>query len=626
MLFRTPRLLLLLSLCLLFSCSSTNKEKVNRKFTLQEFLQAHRISDAGLSPDGKSVFYISNKENYPSIWSTPSSALRPTKIVDIGRPIKNLYVAPDGEHLFFTADRDGNENYQIYSFHLKTGQQFKLTQKNDRRYYFCGWSNDGSLYSFSSNHRKVQFFDIYQGSAQAAYKGSPQHKSLIKTDHVNLCGNFAPNNKKYAFVRMFGNSHQKIIVADLINNHYKEVTPRDQKAIFGGVAWSKLGSHLYVLTDYKSDMQYLGKIDLQSSKIKAISHEPFEVESFDLSASGNLSFYNVNKYGYSFPKFYSGEFEAHLKRELGPGIVKIHGISNDDQSFLYSKEDPKSPKELFIWEESQPSTRVTNANQSPVPKSQMAQFQIKKFHSRDGLEISSLYLSPQNLGPKKIPAIILIHGGPESQSRPTYSGLSQYLVNQGFAVIMPNFRGSTGYGKRFRKLVYGDWGGKHIDDIVATYEHLKSLPEVDPNKISVVGGSFGGFSVLSAITQHPDKFFAAVDIFGPSNLFTFVNSVPEHWKPLVKTLVGDPTKNRKMFYERSPIFHIHKIKTPLLVIQGKHDPRVVKAESDKIVEALKKRGKTVDYLLFKDEGHGFSKNKNKFTAYGRIISFLKKNM
>jgi dipeptidyl aminopeptidase/acylaminoacyl peptidase len=252
---------------------------------------------------------------------------------------------------------------------------------------------------------------------------------------------------------------------------------------------------------------------------------------------------------------------------------------------------------------------------------------VVKYKSFDGLEISALLYQPKGLIKNgSNPAIVWPHGGPEWQEKNLFNKYFQILANRGYTVIVPNFRGSTGYGKSFQQMIYKDWGGAEFRDVVASREYLLSLGYADKDNIAVVGGSFGGFMTLTCITKAPELWKCAVDIFGPSNLLTFLNSVPEHWKPGTYELVGHPEHDKQMLTERSPINYVNEIKCPLFVIQGFYDPRVVKFESDQMVEKLKEQNKEVEYFVFEDEGHGFQKVSNQIKAWEMITVFLDKYM
>ncbi|MFU8773119.1 MAG: alpha/beta hydrolase family protein, partial [Anaerolineales bacterium] len=228
----------------------------------------------------------------------------------------------------------------------------------------------------------------------------------------------------------------------------------------------------------------------------------------------------------------------------------------------------------------------------------------------------------------KTPVIVSIHGGPEAQELPAYmySGLYQYLLSRGIGILAPNIRGSTGYGKSYQKLIHRDWGGAELKDIEHAAKYLLSLDWVDPERIGVFGGSFGGFATLSAVSRLPDYWAAAVDIVGPSNLVTFARAVPPFWKRFMEKWVGDPEKDHDFLMERSPVTYVDQIKAPLFIIQGANDPRVVKSESDQIVEKLRARGVEVRYDIYEDEGHGFTKRHNQLKAWHDTAEFFEKHL
>jgi dipeptidyl aminopeptidase/acylaminoacyl peptidase len=225
-----------------------------------------------------------------------------------------------------------------------------------------------------------------------------------------------------------------------------------------------------------------------------------------------------------------------------------------------------------------------------------------------------------------VAAVLSVHGGPESQSRPLYWPLYQYLLSRGIAVLDPNIRGSTGYGKTYQRLIRRDWGGAELEDLRSARDWLSRQGWVDDDRVGVFGGSFGGFAVLSCVTRLPDRWAAAVDIFGPSNLVTFARAVPPTWKRLMAKWVGDPDDDRDLLLERSPITYVDAVRTPLLVIQGATDPRVVKGESDQMVDRLRELGRDVEYVVFEDEGHGFTRRRNEVKALGLAAEFLERKL
>jgi dipeptidyl aminopeptidase/acylaminoacyl peptidase len=259
-----------------------------------------------------------------------------------------------------------------------------------------------------------------------------------------------------------------------------------------------------------------------------------------------------------------------------------------------------------------------------IPEDVFVEPELIQYQTFDGRDISAFLYKPRVAEGGQVPAVLAIHGGPEAQERPEYryGGLYQYLVYRGIAVLAPNIRGSNGYGKTFQKLIHHDWGGDDLKDMEAAAQYLLAQDWVDPERIGVFGGSYGGFATLSCVTRLPDYWAAGAELVGPSNLVTFASSVPPTWRRMVDKWVGNPETEREFLLERSPITYVDQIRCPLLVMQGANDYRVVKAESDQMVERIRARGGTVEYVVFPDEGHGFTRRSNLLKAYRTTAEFF----
>jgi dipeptidyl aminopeptidase/acylaminoacyl peptidase len=261
-----------------------------------------------------------------------------------------------------------------------------------------------------------------------------------------------------------------------------------------------------------------------------------------------------------------------------------------------------------------------------VPREdELSDVELIGYPSFDGREIPAwLYRPPDVEG--RLPVVLSIHGGPEAQEQPLYHPLYQYLLSRGIAVLATNIRGSTGYGKSYQRLVQRDWGGGDMQDWEHAVKWLHEQEWVDAERIGVYGGSYGGFATLTCVTRLPDYWAAAVDIVGPSNLITFARAVPPSWQRMMKRFVGDPDEDVDLLRERSPMTYIENVKTPLLVIQGAKDPRVVKGESDQLVDKLRELGREVEYVVFEDEGHGFTKRQNEVKALSLAADWLERHL
>jgi len=291
----------------------------------------------------------------------------------------------------------------------------------------------------------------------------------------------------------------------------------------------------------------------------------------------------------------------------------------------------RAPSNLYVYSfATANASKLTNTLNKEIDPLDLVESEVVRFKSFDGLTIPSIYYKPHQASPShKGPALVWVHGGPGGQTRKGYGSIIQYLVNHGYAVLGINNRGSSGYGRTFYVADDQKHGREPLWDCVEGKKYLASLPYVDPNRIGIIGGSYGGYMVLAALAFQPDVFAAGVDIFGVSNWLRTLESMPVYWEPVRLALykeMGDPVKDKEMLRAISPLFHADKIKKPLMVLQGANDPRVIKAESDDIVAAVKKNGVPVEYVVFPDEGHGFAKKKNQIEGYSAVLKFLDQHL
>jgi dipeptidyl aminopeptidase/acylaminoacyl peptidase len=289
----------------------------------------------------------------------------------------------------------------------------------------------------------------------------------------------------------------------------------------------------------------------------------------------------------------------------------------------------RSPNNLYAYDfGGEKPVRLTDSLSKQIDPADLVDSEVVRFKSFDGMVIPSIYFKPQQAtAENKVPALVWVHGGPGDQTRKGWSAGIQHLVNHGYAVLGINNRGSSGYGKTFYTADDRKHGKEPLWDCVEGKKYLTTLPYVDASRIGIIGGSYGGYMVLAALAYKPEEFAVGVDIFGVSNWLRTLQSIPKWWESARQALyqeIGNPEKDEAMLREISPVFHADKIRRPLLVLQGANDPRVLKSESDDIVAAAKKNGVPVEYIVFPDEGHGFTKKKNQIEGYGAILRFLDK--
>src|SRR5581483_9329526 len=288
-------------------------------------------------------------------------------------------------------------------------------------------------------------------------------------------------------------------------------------------------------------------------------------------------------------------------------------------------DEPRRGQNIYVVDTATgESTRVTDSNIGLPPAETMVEPELVSYASWDGLDIPAwLYRAPGD-GPQ--PVVLYIHGGPESQERAGYKPFAQYLCSRGINVLATNIRGSTGYGKTYQRMIHRRWGDVDRKDWEAAVEWLRSQDWADGDRIGVAGGSYGGFAVLTCLSRLPDLFAVGVDIFGPSNLVTLTETAPPTWRRMFRDWIGDPEDDRDMLIAASPLTYADQIKAPLLVIQGAKDYRVVQAESDQLVARLRELGTPVEYEVFEDEGHGFTKYANELRAWRLAVDFLERHL
>ncbi len=577
-----------------------------------------------------------------------------TNFVD--NSVRRVFSSPMDNSAIFFADHNGNENFQIYKINdVFNCWPEQITFKPQIRHEWGSecFSPNGKYIAYGSNEKDPSNMLVHVRNME-----SDNDDSFCVTDREGWYtpGYWSPNNKKLNCSQLVTLSDFSVWILDVESKGMEKIDLGEEKSRFVVGPWSPNDDGFYVLSDSKREFMGVAFYHIGRSQLEWMVTSQHDVELVDISLDGKVLAWTENVDGYS--KLYVKDLDSQKVTEVAlalttdtaaislEGVIEKLKLSTDGKRIGLMMDCPTSPTNVYVVDIDKdgkyPCTRVTTSLLGNLSEDTLVRPQLLKYKSFDSLEISAYFYKPfttaaatstsslqktyEKNGPR-FGAVLSIHGGPTAQERPyyDYSGLYQYLAYNGLAVIAPNFRGSTGYGKSFEKKIYHDWGGNELKDIEHAIKWLLSQDWVDPKRIGVFGGSFGGFATLSCITRLPHyNLRAAVDIVGPSNLVTFLKTVPEHWKNLTFELVGDPEKEERFLSERSPITFVDDINpvTSLLVIQGANDPRVAKGESDQIVKKLNDRGLDVDYMVFEDEGHGFTKNSNQIKALRRSAEFL----
>ena len=620
------------------------------KYPFERFASVRSYSGFDfLKMDPSWIIYIADTSGQFNLWrqrSTLSSDGQPyasyqlTNFIDDA--VRHVFPSPVDNSIIFFADYQGKENFQIYKIDDAFHSWPESITRNSKVRHEWGaecFSHDGKYIAYGSNENNPSNMLVHIKNMNGA---SNETFCVTNKEGWYVPGYWSPNNKKLNCSQLVTLTDHAIWLLDIESNDMVQVTPlkdKTEKGRFIVGPWSPDGKGFYIISDIEKEYANLAFYDTYKSKLEWVFTPEHDIELVDLSLDGTTLAWTENIDGYS--RVLTKNLRNRKVQEITDlslsGVIEDLKLSTDGKKMGIMMASPTSPSDIFVIDIDNDENKNKNNIQKisysllgNISENILIKPDLIKYKSFDGLEVSAFLYKPKNIinnKPLKFGAILSVHGGPTAQEKPLYdySGLYQFLANNGLVVIAPNFRGSTGYGKSFEKKIYHDWGGNELKDLEGAVKWLISQKWIDTNRIGVFGASFGGFATLSCIARLPQyNWKAAVDIVGPSNLVTFAKAVPEHWKRFMGELVGDPEKEESFLKERSPITYVDNIKptTKLLVIQGANDPRVVQNESDQIVERLRRKSIDVEYMVFEDEGHGFTKYSNLVKALKRSAEFL----
>jgi dipeptidyl aminopeptidase/acylaminoacyl peptidase len=605
-------------------------------YTFEQFAAIRRYQGGGafppalsFSPDGSAVAYTVNTSGQFNLWRQPSQGgLQRQLTLYTERAVRAVAWSPDGRWIAYNADHHGDEFHQLFRIPPQGGRPEQLTDAGDVQHHLSpgSWSPTGRYLAYSANDRDRTAMDVLVRDLRTG--GS---RRLLAGDANYVFGRWSPDGRHILAVELIANTDTNLHLITVKDGSSRLLTPHEGEVIHTPGPWAPDGSGFYMGTNAGREFEGLAFFNLRQGRWAWVETPPWDLDHVAASRDGRILAWVVNQNGY-------GQLHAHnlrTGRALGlpvipRGFIQALAFSRDGARLGLIHITPTHCSEVFVIELARRRLiQLTESMLGGIRESHLVRPQAVRFPTFDGRRIPALLYRPRGAGPaRRAPVVLSIHGGPEMQERPAYvySGLYQFLLSRGIGVLAPNIRGSSGYGKSYQTLIHRDWGGDELKDIEAAARYLQALPWVDPRRMAVFGGSFGGFATLSAASRLPDYWAAAVDVFGPSNLVTFVKAVPPFWRRWTDAWVGHPERDRAMLMERSPITHVDRIKAPLLVIQGAKDPRVVKAESDQIVERLRARGVEVRYQVFEDEGHGFTKRVNELKAWGETVAFMEEHL
>jgi dipeptidyl aminopeptidase/acylaminoacyl peptidase len=598
-----------------------------RRYAFEQFTAVRRYQPAlTFSPDGAEIAYSTNTSGQFNLWRQSTEGGYPHQLTLYSeQAVREIEWSPDGDWILYTADRHGDEFHQLYRIPARGGQPEQLTDAPNVQHYLNqgAWSPDSRAIAYAGNDRSPTDQDVLVRDL-----ASGAVRRLTTSGGLHFAAGWSPDGSRLLAMDVKSNTNQDVYLLDPETGAASYLTPRDGEVKHFAGPWTADGSGFYMLTDAEGEFQRLVRYDLATGRSAPVDQREWDVENVAAAANGRVLVWVLNEDGYS--RLHARDLATGAAIDLPPvpdGVVSALTISRDGAKVGLLLSRAVHPTEVYVLHLDRGETvQLTHGFLGGIDEAALVEPELVRYPTHDGRAIPAFLYRPRGDGP--FPVVLSIHGGPEAQERPTYmySGLYQNWLSRGIGVLAPNVRGSTGYGSSYQKLIHRDWGGAELRDFEAAVHFLHGLDWVDRQRIGVFGGSFGGFATLSCVSRLPDYWAAAVDLVGPSNLVTFAKAVPPTWRRLMTQWVGDPETEADFLLERSPITYVDQIRTPLFVIQGANDPRVVKAESDQIVERLRARGVEVRYDVYEDEGHGFTKRENELRAWRDTATFMEERL
>lgn len=595
-----------------------------KQYTIEQFMNTVRVGGSSFSADEKSILFHTNKSGIFNVYSVAVTGGEATQLTNSTKESTfALSYFPNDTRILYTYDRGGNENDHLYVRELN-GTERDLTPGEKTKANFLGWSHDRKSFFFSTNERDPRFFDIYEMPVDT-FKAS-----LVYKDETGLDFGAISNDKKFVAFEKSGGSQadSDVYLYNVATRELKNLTTHTGDVANNAQTFDIDSKNLYFLTDSGSEFRYVSRYNLATGKTEVVEKAPWDFSYTYFSRNGKYRVTAINEDARTKIKIYeqaTGKL-VDLPKLPNADITGVN-ISPSEKLMAFYLNGDRSPANLYVYNfATKKATKLTDSLNPEINPNDLVDSQVIRYKSFDGVEIPSILYKPKNASAQnKVPALLLIHGGPGGQTRVGYSPVVQYLVNHGYVILGVNNRGSSGYGKTFFASDDGKHGREPLWDCVEAKKYLASLGYVDEKKIGIMGGSYGGYMVLAALAFKPEEFAVGVDLFGVSNWVRTLQSIPPYWESFRKSLykeIGDPNTDLENLRAVSPLFHADKIVKPLIVLQGANDPRVIKPESDEIVDNIKKRNGVVEYVLFDNEGHGFTKKANEIRAYKAILDFV----
>ena len=605
---------------LLIGCSNDHET-----YSIEEFMDVISFGGSSFSHDESSILIRSNESGIFNAYEVDLNANRIFRLTfSDTNSIFPITYFPNDKRFLFRGDQGGNEIWHIF-MHDLDGSVRDLTPGENVRSLFLDWADDQRSFFYTSNNRDPMYMDLYEMDTK-----SFTPNLMFKNDNALDVIDVSRDKKYLTLSKMHTRDRSDLYLYDTEKMTLEKIIHEEGDVNHYPTGFSVDSKSIYFLTDLDSEFNYLKKYDIQSGVIELVQKEDWDIMDNYFSENGKYRVTMINQDSQTIFKIFDTEKNNYLDLpDIPNGNVTSINISKSESLMSFYHGSSTSPNDLYFHEIGDREPRkLTNSMNPSINEKYLANATVVRFRSFDGLEIPAVYYRPpQASANNKVPALVRVHGGPGGQARVGYNAPIQFLVNNGYAVLDINNRGSSGYGKTFQTLDDQAHGKGDLDDCIAARDWLGDLDYVEEERIGILGGSYGGYMVMAAMAFRPQAFNVGVNIFGVTNWVRTLKNIPPWWESVRESLykeLGNPHSQEDYLYSISPLFHAKNIKDPVLVLQGANDPRVLQIESDEMVKAIRGQNVPVEYVVFPDEGHGFTKKKNQITANETILLFLDK--
>ena len=618
--------------------------RVEKNLSIEKLYMTRQVGGATWSPDGKTVAFISNLSGRNNLWLVNSEGGWPTQLTVSDERQTSPTWSPDGKWIAYISDYEGDEQSDIFLVSPKTGQVMNLTNTREIAEEEPAWSSDGRYLAYMVKPKTSSVFeiDVYD----TVLRDVKHLTTGTAADRMNVSPIWSADGAFIVYTQeQAKGTDSNIFIVDVANAQSTLLTPHDGEKTYSANDVSPDGKTVLITSNAADGYNNVGLLDIASKKIHWVTQDKWEISGENFSPDGKLVTYTANVDGNTDIYLYDVAAGKSHALDLPKGVNFVagrpSGFTRDGARMLYVHNGPTAPGDLWVHNLAESKSKgnsvragtpaphlnlqLTHSLVGGVRSEDMVEPALVHYPTKDGKwTISAFVYVPYNLPRNgQHPAIVYVHGGPTAQTVNSFNRFVQYMANQGYIVIAPNYRGSTGYGKEFQQANLFDMGGGDLQDVLGAAEWIKQTGYVDPKKLILMGGSYGGYMTMMGVTKAPEIWAAGVPIVPFVNWVTEIQNEDPVLQQSDLATMGDPEKNKALYEDRSPIHFVDRIKAPLYLLAGGNDPRCPKSEAQQVVDAVKKRGGVVEYKVYENEGHGFAKVENQIDAYRRVSEFLK---